>query len=198
MIDTVIFDIGNVLVDFCWEEYVHGFGYPEVIEEAVRFAVFQSGVWPEYDKGILTNEEIVNRMIQKAPKCEREIREVNKDFKGCIKAFSYAENWIRTLNNQGIHTYYLSNYGEKMRKDTEEELKVISYCEGGVFSYEVKETKPDKLIYQTLVDKYNLIPENCVFIDDVEENVKTAQAIGMHGIVFRGYKTVCRELAELI
>ena len=50
--------------------------------------------------------------------------EVNKDFKGCIKAFSYAENWIRTLNNQGIHTYYLSNYGEKMRKDTEEELKV--------------------------------------------------------------------------
>ena len=109
MIDTVIFDIGNVLVDFCWEEYVQSFGYLQTIEEAVSFAVFQSGVWQEYDKGILTDEEIVNLMVQKAPKCEKEIREVNKNFKGCIKAFSYSENWIQTLNSQGIHTYYLSN-----------------------------------------------------------------------------------------
>lgn len=198
MIDTVIFDIGRVLADFCWKEYVHSFGYSEIIEGRVSYAVFQSGVWEEYDKGILPDEEIVSQMIEKAPEYEKEIREVTTNFEGCVKAFPYAENWIQNLNKQGIQTYYLSNYGEKMRKDTAQELKAISYCKGGVFSYEVKLIKPDAAIYQVLVDKYRLIPENCVFIDDVEKNVEAARKMGMQGIVFRGYEETCRELTELL
>ncbi len=198
MIDTVIFDIGKVLVDFCWKQHVHSFGYPKPIEEAVGFAVFQSGVWEEYDKGILSDEEIIKQMVEKCPKYEKEIREVSQNFEGCIRTYSYAENWIQTLNRQGINTYYLSNYGEKLRKDTAESLKAISYCKGGVFSYEVKLIKPDVAIYQTLVDTYNLVPEKCIFIDDVAANVEAARKIGMHGILFCGYEEACKELAVLL
>lgn len=197
MIDTVIFDIGMVLVDFCWREHVHSFGYSQKVEEAVGFAVFQSGVWPEYDRGVLSDEEILTQMLEKAPEYEKEIREVTKDLGGCIRTFDYSVHWIQSLNEQGMNTYYLSNYGEKLRRDSAEALKPITYCKGGVFSYEVKLMKPEAAIYQTLVDKYNLIPERCVFIDDLETNVEAARTIGMKGIVFRGYEDACQKLLEL-
>ena len=74
--------------------------------------------------------------------------------------------------------------------DIFEEVKTgyyfFKYFDGGVISAEAKASKPDPRIYNILLDKYSLIPEECLFIDDLEVNVKAAEETGMKGLVTHG------------
>ena len=54
MINTVIFDIGNVLADFCWEKMLHGFGLEGDAFEKVANATVHHPAWEEFDEGIMT------------------------------------------------------------------------------------------------------------------------------------------------
>lgn len=58
--------------------------------------------------------------------------------------------------------------------------------------------KPSPEIYQLLCSKYNLKPEECVFIDDTEKNVEAAVREGMKGIVFHSLEQTKKELDEIL
>jgi putative hydrolase of the HAD superfamily len=70
--------------------------------------------------------------------------------------------------------------------DIFEEIKAgyffFRYFDGGIISAEAKVSKPDGRIYEVLLKKYSLIPEESLFIDDLEINVKAAESIGMKGL----------------
>ena len=57
--------------------------------------------------------------------------------------------------------------------------------------------KPDQEIYKILLDRYGLKAEECVFIDDTEENVRSAEKLGFKGIVFTGYEDAAGRLAQI-
>ena len=57
MVNTIIFDIGNVLVNFGWKEYIAGFGYDKEIQDKVARASVLSPDWNEYDLGLLSESE---------------------------------------------------------------------------------------------------------------------------------------------
>ena len=62
----------------------------------------------------------------------------------------------------------------------------------------VKMVKPNADIYEYLLSEYVWAAGECVFVDDREENVETARALGMKGIVFQGYEQACSELDGLV
>ena len=68
---------------------------------------------------------------------------------------------------------------------TRQELPFVADMDGVLFSYEVKLVKPEPEIYQTLLEKYRLRPEECVFMDDNEKNVVAARKAGMYAIHFK-------------
>ena len=70
--------------------------------------------------------------------------------------------------------------------------------DGGVFSFECHLIKPDKEIYQYLIDKYDLIPDECVFIDDMQHNLDTAGVLGINTILFDEYENVRKKLNEML
>ena len=57
--------------------------------------------------------------------------------------------------------------------------------------------KPDPEIYRTLLRRYDLKAEECIFIDDTEENVRSAENLGFKGIVFTGYEDAVSALREI-
>ena len=63
MITTIIFDIGNVLADFAWETYFQSLGYEEEIFHRVAKATVLNPLWNEYDRGVMSNEEILQGFI---------------------------------------------------------------------------------------------------------------------------------------
>ena len=70
--------------------------------------------------------------------------------------------------------------------------------DGGIMSYTVHLAKPDPAIYQTLLDRYGLKAEECVFLDDTVRNVEAAQALGIAGIVVTSQEQAKKELETLL
>jgi len=58
MIDTIVFDIGNVLAHFCWEDYLVDCGYSQEVIDKVSKATVLSPLWNELDRGARKEEEI--------------------------------------------------------------------------------------------------------------------------------------------
>ena len=65
MIKTVIFDIGNVMVDFCFRQFIARTGYQEEILDRIEKATLGSGFWNELDRGVMSYEEVLSKFIEK-------------------------------------------------------------------------------------------------------------------------------------
>lgn len=198
MIDTVIFDVGNVLTRFGWQEFIRSFGYAEDICVRVGNATIESPYWKEYDRGVMSNDEIVNSFISLDKGVEKEIRETMENFEGILTPADYAIPWIESLKSMGLRVLFLSNFSERACNECRDALGFLDHVDGGIFSYRVKLIKPDPAIYKCIVDTYGLVPDRCVFIDDLEENIKAAGDYGMHTILFRDYETAKEKLRSLL
>ena len=194
MIQTVIFDIGRVLIGFEWTEYVHAlFGNPAV-EAEVTDATFGSGIWNEMDRGVWSEEEVLARFIARAPEREKEIRVAFDRVGRCTERKEYAIPWIEDLKGRGYRVLFLSNYSEHVRKRSAHALDFLPHLEGGVFSYEVHRIKPEPEIYTTLMQTCNLAYDESIFVDDNKANAQAAYNLGITGILYKNPKSFTRAL----
>ena len=76
-------------------------------------------------------------------------------------------------------------------------LEFMPYMDGGLVSFLAGRTKPDPEMYRMFLLKYGLRADECVFIDDTEENVEAAKVLGFSGIVFHDYENLLRALSDL-
>lgn len=197
MIKTIVFDIGNVLMDWHFKKYVRELWKDDFLVKKVVGAIYGTGYWDELDYGV-DSEEVFSRMIGTEPDYEREIRLTLDHVGECMDKKEYAIPWIRELKDRGFRVMYLSNYSEFVMEAKPEVLDFLPLMDGGVFSCYVGMIKPDSAIYTSLFRKYDLIPEECVFIDDKPENVQAAKALGMAGIVFLSYDQAKGDLDRLL
>lgn len=197
MITTIIFDIGNVLADFTWEAHYRSFGYSEEILERLANATVKNPLWNEYDRGVMSDEEIVQSFIERDPGIEKEIREALRDKGSMVVRNDYAIPWIQKLQEKGYRCLYLSNFSESAGRDCSAALDFIPYMDGGILSYQEKVVKPDPEIYRRLLTRYSLKEEESVFLDDTPGNVEAARALGLYGICFQTKEQAEEELRGL-
>ncbi len=197
MIKTVIFDIGNVLAGFAWEEYFRSFGYSEEIFQRLAKATVESRSWQEHDRGALSDEEIMDLFIKNDPGIEKELRETLDNIDGMLVRYDYAIPWIQELKEKGYQVLVLSNFAHKAYEDCRDVLDFLDYVDGGILSFRDKMVKPESEIYQLLMDRYHLKPEECVFLDDTEKNLPPAEAFGMHTVHFKDRGQAVEELRKM-
>lgn len=198
MIKNIIFDIGEVLVDFTYREHFANLGYGEdMIERLIRATIFNPS-WSEYDLGLLPNEEVVQLFINSDAEIESDIRRSTENYHDLVKMRDFAIPWVKELKNRGFQVFFLSNYFEKLIRENPEALSFREYMDGGVFSCHIHAVKPKPAIYEHLLNKYHLKAEESVFFDDREVNVNAANALGIHGIIFSSYKQAREDLDRLI
>ena len=197
MIKTIILDIGNVLADYCWEKYFASFHFEKEVFDKVAAATVKNVDWDEYDRGVLTDREVLNRFIENDPSVEAEIRAVNENLSNIIEVFSYTKDWIQDLKKQGFAVYILSNFSEKCYRDCGDKMDFVSLADGAVFSWQEKLIKPDDAIYQRILKRYQLNAEECIFFDDREDNIAAACENGIHGIVFHTLSQAKEELRNI-
>ncbi len=198
MIRNIIFDIGGVLVDYDWKTYLRGFCFPPEKENAIANATFLSTAWSELDREALSIDEITAMMTASAPEYSADILTVFGGLHRTIGRRDYACGLIRSLKNRGFKVYYLSNYSSYTLNRTRGALDFLPLMDGGLFSYEVKQVKPEPEIFASLLARYPSIrPEESVFFDDSAVNVEAAQKLGFHGIVFQNPSQAMAELAAM-
>ena len=196
-IDTVVFDIGNVLTDFAWDKFLVFKGYDDKMVERIAKATVYSDDWVEYDKGKLTNEEIIARFVENDPEIRSEIEDSFKNIDGIILKREKTIPWIRALKAAGYKVLYLSNFSKQALEGCPDAMAFLDETDGGILSYREHVVKPDPAIYNLLVSRYNLTPSKTVFIDDTPVNIEAARNLGWKGIIYRDYNQVVDELATL-
>lgn len=197
MINTFILDIGNVLLDFDYMKQFRRLFDEETAQTIANISVRRYEVWIELDRGVLTYEQVLERMIRSAPHLEKEIRLAVRELYEGVEPFAYAEEFLRRLKEKGYKIYILSNYGEKPFAASKSRMPFLKYADGQLISYEIKETKPSPVIYRVLCDKFSIIPEEAVFLDDSAKNIAGAKAVGLHTIHFKEYEAALEELKML-
>lgn len=200
MIKTIIFDIGNVLVDFRWRKmYEEIFGLEGAELERFADATVRHQAWVDLDQGIITTEEAKEAYAKEVPEYREYIDRIYQEMDKMLVQFDYAVSWIQELKERGYRIYILSNWSKPAYdacKDTA--LSFLPLVDGVVFSYKELVIKPDKEIYDIICSRYDINPEEAVFLDDTEKNIVAAREFGLHGIVFKSYEQGRKELEELL
>jgi putative hydrolase of the HAD superfamily len=200
MIRNIVFDIGMVLADFRWKEYMlRDLGFaPEVMETFVKRLVLDP-VWDEFDLGVRPTEEIITEMKERLPEYPKERELFFLHIEDIAASYPYSEPWIRELKERGYAVYLLSNYPRDVfRIHEKKHFGFAALVDGKVVSGFERLSKPDPAIYRVLLDRYALKAEECVFLDDRQVNIDTALSLGMQGIVFTSYEDARVRLEELL
>lgn len=197
MINTIIFDLGNVLVGFGWEKFLREIAPEDKDYLALERAIFRNPAWVEHDKGLLTEQEELAEFISAAPEYEAQIRQAYENLSGCVWNLPYTVPWLQELKAEGFRIYALSNWPKHVYDLRGARLDFLELMDGYILSFREHVIKPDPEIYRRLLERYDIRPEEAVFLDDTLKNVEVAERLGIHGIHFRSLEQAKEELEKL-
>jgi putative hydrolase of the HAD superfamily len=198
MVKNLIFDLGNVLISFKPSEYLGKNKYPETIKATILTDIFGSKEWQGLDKGELTTSEAIESIASRSSLNKEEIAHIFNLRTDIIFPLDSNVRLLPGLKKRGFRLYYLSNFPLDIFDEVKNGYYFFKYFDGGLISAEVKSSKPENKIYKTLTDKYFLIPAECLFIDDIEINVRVAEALGMKGLFTNGSLEIAAEIEKAI
>jgi 2-haloacid dehalogenase len=195
---VVVFDLGGVLID--WNPrnlYRKLFAGDEVAMEHFLAAVCTPDWNERQDAGRLFAEAEAD-LIARYPEKAALIRAWGARFDEMIPgALEDSVAVLGELKSRGTPLYALSNWSTETFPPQQRRFPFLAWFNGIVISGEEGLIKPDPRIFELLLRRYALVPEQTVFIDDDPDNATAAHALGLHGIHFRSAVTLRRELAAL-
>lgn len=124
-------------------------------------------------------------------------KKIYKPIPACIEILKqlYKE---RKSNKRRHKLFVLSNMDNEMMKFLQQQYpEIFSLFDGIVYSAQIESLKPDKKIYKELLNRYNLNPKETYFIDDQEENIEGAKAVGINSILYKNPSKLAQKLEKL-
>lgn len=198
MIRNIIFDIGNVLTDFRWTDFLRDKGFSEEMIARIAKASVQNVLWREVDRGVWSWEKLMQAFIAEDTEIADELHRAFDNMQDIVTIREYAIPWVKELKSKGYRVWYLSNFSRKIEIECEGALAFRRDMDGGILSYQDQLIKPDEAIYQLLLKRYDLAAQESVFLDDTVENIEAAERLGIYGIVFQNKEQATEELARLL
>jgi glucose-1-phosphatase len=198
MIRNIIFDLGNVLISFRPSEYLDSKNYPNDLKSVILTDIFRSSEWKMLDNGEITTQEAIDSIALKSSLKRPEIARIFDLRTELMFPLDNNVKMLPGLRKRGYSLYFLSNFPIDIFDKVKEGLSFFSHFNGGLISAEVRASKPAALIYKILIDKYALKPEECLFVDDIEANVDTAESLGMKGLVTYGSPEISSEIERIL
>lgn len=180
MIKTIIFDFGDVFVNL---------DKPATLRELEKLKIsgFTDAVTRnnlDYEKGLISSEEFLKNYCEEFQQLEKE--QVRSSWNAILKDFpKYRFQFIKKLSEEkNYQLILLSNTNEihiDRIKETVPFFEEFKICFDAFYlSHEINFRKPDAEIYRFVLEKHDLDPGECLFIDDTKENTDAAAALGIH------------------
>lgn len=198
-IDTVIFDLGGVLID--WNpRYL----YRKLFKQEADMEQFLSEVctheWNTRQDAGRSLQEATDLLVKEFPQQETYIRAYYGRWEemlgGVIEGTVEMLNEIR--QSGAYRLYALTNWSAETLPIALERFAFFQQFDGMVVSGEERLIKPYPEIYRVLFDRFEVAPERAVYIDDSFPNVLTARELGLHAFHFQSPETLRQELAEVL
>lgn len=163
---NLIFDMGNVLIEWNIEKILNSVTDDMKIKELLKKEIFESGLWVKTDHGLISVEELEEVVISKIGfQYSNSVKMVTRNWYKYVEVFIDVQKRIVELSKKGYDIYILSNTSYTFYELVNNNfLPVVSIAKGIVLSCEEKLLKPDKEIYKVLLERYNLNPLDCIFL----------------------------------
>jgi putative hydrolase of the HAD superfamily len=181
-IETVIFDLGGVLLDWNPRKRLLERTKDPHVADLFMERVFLSPHWNNLDRGTLSLAEGADFFRKKVAPHEELF---DAFWSGLFDILTPLEQNVRVLeelHRRGYRLLILSNFIEEGYHYVRSKYDFFSLFEGGVISWEIRALKPEPEIYDTLIERYGLTPSRSLFIDDREENVAGARERGLQAL----------------
>ena len=184
-IDAVIFDIGNVLIEWVPETY-----YDAKIGEAKRKEMFAEvdlhGMNELVDLGHNFTDTIYG-WAEKYPKWRDEIRDWHDNWIELAKpVIPHSVHLLRTLRAKGVPVFSLTNFGVESHAYAETFYPFLGEFDRRYISGHMKVTKPSARIYEMVEEDCGIAPDRLLFADDRTANIEAAAARGWQTHLFEG------------
>jgi putative hydrolase of the HAD superfamily len=106
-------------------------------------------------------------------------------------------DWLKDVRRSGVRAALLSNMPDDMVARVRNSFSWINYCNCMVFSCEKRLAKPEAAIYERCLEELGTMPDQTLFVDDRDVNVRAARDIGIQAIRFESVRQFRAELEEL-
>ncbi len=195
--ETIIFDLGGVLID--WNpRYV----YRQIFDSEEKIDWFLTHIcdmeWNEQQDAGRSLDEATAEKLAEFPEYEEEIKAYYGRWEemlgGLIEESIQIFNQL--LESGKYRLFGLTNWSAETFPIARERFEFLKKFDGIVVSGEEKTRKPLPEIYQIIMDRYGVRPEQALFIDDSLRNVKAAQEMGIESIHFTSSQQLKSELKE--
>lgn len=182
MIKNIIFDIGNVILsfdrDFLLKTYYNGKDY-----DLLKEKLFHN--WEMLDEDLLTLEEYEQNVLSSLPENLRNVaKTVLNNWEYCMYYNDGIVSLIQELKERGYKLYVLSNMTRHFI-NRDYKFPIFKEFDGVVYSAPIKMIKPDERIFEYILKKYSLNPEESVFTDDMKTNLAAAARFGIKTFYFQ-------------
>ena len=179
MSKAIVFDVGKVLVNFSFDKFKsfltnHGANFKDNQD------FFEKSSLLDFEKGFITENDFLNRVNSNLTK-KIEPKEIKNHWEDIFTLdrdmFEFAKKIAASHP-----TYLLSNTNPIHWPFLEKTYGLTDFVKGFLTSHDAGVMKPDQKIYKTFIKKFDLRPENLLFVDDLKENVDAAIKLGWNAV----------------
>ncbi|MCB0387049.1 MAG: HAD family phosphatase, partial [Bdellovibrionales bacterium] len=193
---TLIFDLGNVLVSFHQEQMFSQIAtLTGLTPEVVREIMIDQRIGHQVERGLITPEE-VHQTFQIKTSQSFPISEFLQAASTVFSPRKEMETLVQTLKQKRYQLILLSNTSEPHYTYVATHYTVLTHFDHIVLSYEVGSLKPEKAIFEHALSQGNASPSRSFFIDDILENVHGAERLGIRGHHFTSLQNLMHDLIQ--
>lgn len=197
MIKAVTFDLDGV---YFTQESIDSFikNFPKKITDPdqILYVLAKSDEMAKFKKGIITQEAYWS-YVQKEFDTTISIDEISQLFMDSYKTNPNVVEVVKKVHKLGIKTCICTNNYPTRINALNKKFNFLNDFDVQVFSYQVGAMKPDTKIFQSLIDQSGCLPDEIVFADDKESNVKAAKSLGINAFLFTTFENFVHQLNQL-
>lgn len=184
-IKNVVFDMGKVLLEYRPEEYCRKTIGDEKAAKAVYENLFCGNEWVQIDSGTMTEAEGVALVQKRIPQYAEYVPPAMANWPAALSAMPGMLELLGRLKKKGYGLYLLSNTSLRFYEFSKN-FEVFKLFDGKIVSASEKLMKPDQAIFRLLCERFQLVPKECMFIDDTQVNIDAAKVAGLSAHLFQG------------
>ena len=182
---SVIFDLGGVVLRWNPESIITSFSPDELTQSVIRRDVFQHPDWLDMDRGVLPEQQAIQRFHMRTECSLAEISALMQAVKDSLQPIPGTVELLEELAQLEVPLYCLSNMPATTADYLRAQHTFWRLFRGVVISGEVNLVKPDPAIFRYIASRYGLTPQDTTFVDDHSPNIESAARLGFRTVLFK-------------
>lgn len=196
MIRNVIFDFGAVLFEWNPLQIVNSFTASQIERDILLRDVLQHSDWLALDRGTMLIAEVIPKFSARTQIPPQRIEDFIIHIQHSLTKINQTEMLFQKLTQRPYSLYYLTNMCSAFFDTLYEKHHFISFFDGGLVSGKELVMKPEQEIFVRLCERYQLEPQESLFIDDNDENIKIATEMGFNTVQFSQTPTCFQQIEK--